>query len=323
MTEGKVQNPGLLCKKAQKLGIVAPKRWSLDELVEQGREISKAWKRVLEPHAPSLRADFLGTKLVEANASSNADKAKVLSGMIGHESKSRMWQQIKWVTNDDGGKGKSVTRVERIEDGVTVEYTSQEDIERVVREETQERFSAAASSSFCQGQLSAELGYVSNTDTAVSILCGEYKCPDTCSDSTVLSIEEIKRISSIVGQGALRLALTSDKFKEYWNKAYEYTSSSRSSVHFGHYKVAARVDKFASYFAQKIGFIARTGSPPTPSWWGCGLNVLLEKIAGVALVHKLQAILLMEADFNMQASVTSMCLWQVLYWNIREPQRTC
>jgi hypothetical protein len=68
-------------------------------------------------------------------------------------------------------------------------------------------------------------------------------------------------------------------------------------VHFGHYKVAAQVDKFAEYFAQKISFIARTGS--APSRWGCGLNVLLEKVAGVALVHKLRAILLMEADFNM------------------------
>jgi hypothetical protein len=43
--------------------------------------------------------------------------------------------------------------------------------------------------------------------------------------------------------------------------------------------------------------VARTGS--APSRWGVGLNVLLEKIAGVALVNKLRAILLMEGDFNM------------------------
>ena len=35
-----------------------------------------------------------------------------------------------------------------------------------------------------------------------------------------------------------------------------------------------------------------------PSQWSLGLQVILEKIAGVALVNKLRAILLMEGDFN-------------------------
>ncbi len=42
--------------------------------------------------------------------------------------------------------------------------------------------------------------------------------------------------------------------------------------------------------------IARCGCPPER--WGHGLQVLLKKIAGVALVTKLRAILLMEGDFN-------------------------
>ncbi len=42
--------------------------------------------------------------------------------------------------------------------------------------------------------------------------------------------------------------------------------------------------------------IARCGCPLER--WGHGLQVLLEKIAGVALVTKLRAILLMEGDFN-------------------------
>ncbi len=42
--------------------------------------------------------------------------------------------------------------------------------------------------------------------------------------------------------------------------------------------------------------MAATGTPP--SRWGTGLQVLLKKVPGVALVDKLQAILLMEFDFN-------------------------
>jgi hypothetical protein len=42
--------------------------------------------------------------------------------------------------------------------------------------------------------------------------------------------------------------------------------------------------------------IARSGIPPEN--WSIGLQVMLEKIAGVCLVEKLQAIHLYEADFN-------------------------
>ena len=42
--------------------------------------------------------------------------------------------------------------------------------------------------------------------------------------------------------------------------------------------------------------MAKSGCPPER--WGVGMYVLLEKIAGMALVNKLRAILLMEADYN-------------------------
>jgi hypothetical protein len=51
-----------------------------------------------------------------------------------------------------------------------------------------------------------------------------------------------------------------------------------------------------NFLARKITLIARDNYPPDR--WGHGLQVMLEKVAGVALVNKLCAILLMEADFN-------------------------
>ncbi len=52
----------------------------------------------------------------------------------------------------------------------------------------------------------------------------------------------------------------------------------------------------ANFLSQKNTLIARGGCPPDR--WGHGLQVMLENVAGVALVNKLCAILLMEADFN-------------------------
>jgi hypothetical protein len=69
-----------------------------------------------------------------------------------------------------------------------------------------------------------------------------------------------------------------------------------SGIHFGHYKTATYSAILTDFFAWKITMIARCGCPPER--WVHGLQVLLGKIAGVALVTKLRAILLMEGDFN-------------------------
>jgi hypothetical protein len=55
-------------------------------------------------------------------------------------------------------------------------------------------------------------------------------------------------------------------------------------------------DVITSFLSKKIVLIARGGCPPDR--WDHGLQVMLKKVAGVALVKKLCAVLLMEGDFN-------------------------
>ena len=77
----------------------------------------------------------------------------------------------------------------------------------------------------------------------------------------------------------------------------ERTASSFSGRHFGHYKAASHSDfLLPEVHAKTIELVTKTRA--TPERWSKGLSVMLEKIAGVALVTKLRAILLMEADFN-------------------------
>jgi hypothetical protein len=68
------------------------------------------------------------------------------------------------------------------------------------------------------------------------------------------------------------------------------------AIHFGHYKSVTYFTTITNFLAPKITLIARCGCPP--EHWGHGLQILLKKIAGVALVTKLQAILLKEGNFN-------------------------
>ncbi len=72
--------------------------------------------------------------------------------------------------------------------------------------------------------------------------------------------------------------------------------SSISGINFGHYKSATYSDVITNFLSWKITLIAQGRCPP--DHWGHGLQVMLEKVAGVALVNKLRAILLMEANFN-------------------------
>lgn len=90
--------------------------------------------------------------------------------------------------------------------------------------------------------------------------------------------------------------LTAGEYRHFWKNVKDTTSSSISGLHFGIYKAAMGSDIITNFLADKITVAATYGSPPTR--WGCGLQVMLEKVAGVALVNKLRAILLMEGDYN-------------------------
>ena len=296
MHEGRVKNTGLLCKQARHLGIVAPRHWTLEDC-QMGVAVSKAWKRRLGKYAPGLRVEHNQQCLLEAEAAGDDERAKAIRTMMAREESANMWSIMGYTFSDNGGRSNAVTRVEREELGEVVEYTEQEDIERVVREMTQERFTLADSSPLCNGMWGEQLGFLADTDVAREILAGTFVPPSDTPDSLLLVLEEIARIAREIGEGAVRLTLTAEEFKRCWQPVDERTSSSKSKLHMGHYKAAARIDRLATFFARKLTFIARSGW--APSRWGNGLTVLLEKIAGIALVNKLRAILLFEADSNM------------------------
>ena len=69
-----------------------------------------------------------------------------------------------------------------------------------------------------------------------------------------------------------------------------------SKLHFGHYIAGATSNRISYVHALKPSISLKHGIPL--SRWACGLLVVLGKQLGCTLINKLQAILLMEADFN-------------------------
>ena len=125
---------------------------------------------------------------------------------------------------------------------------------------------------------------------------GRFEIPDEVDDATALILEEIGNIGIKLSNGDITIDITKEEFQIFWKQVREGTQSSMSGIHYGHYKAAAHSEKASRFLSKKITLISRTGCPPER--WSYGLTVMLEKIAGLALVNKLRAILLMEADFN-------------------------
>jgi hypothetical protein len=116
-------------------------------------------------------------------------------------------------------------------------------------------------------------------------------------DNVIMTvIEEIIRLFKTLQEDHAEMTLGESKFWYYRRKFREKTLSSISGAHAGHYKSATFLDIVTNFLSRKIMLIARGGCPPER--WGHGLQVLLKKVAGVALVNKLCTILLMEANIN-------------------------
>jgi hypothetical protein len=130
--------------------------------------------------------------------------------------------------------------------------------------------------------LGRRLGFLSDTDFALLMLRGEVLIPSDVDASTTLVLEEIIRLSCTLHDGHSKIILEAEEFKHYWQRVWEKTS--------WHYKSAVHIPSLSNFLARKIKLIPRCRCPPEQ--WGHGLQVLLEKIAGVALVSKLRAILL-------------------------------
>jgi hypothetical protein len=107
------------------------------------------------------------------------------------------------------------------------------------------------------------------------------------------SLRKIIPLFNTLHEGHTEITLGEEEFRYYWQRVWEKTSSSISTIHLGHYKSATYSTMITNFLAQNITLIARCGCPP-----GHGLQVLLEKIVGVALVTNFQVIFLMEGDFN-------------------------
>ncbi len=129
------------------------------------------------------------------------------------------------------------------------------------------------------------------------IITGTYEIPIDLDPSTRLILKEIRQLGvKLINKKGTEIIITPEDFMRFWTRVGEFTSSLMSGVHYGHYKAAIKCATSTKILAQQLMVVARSKIPPEN--WSIGLQVMLEKIAGVCLVKKLRVIKLYEADFN-------------------------
>jgi hypothetical protein len=153
-----------------------------------------------------------------------------------------------------------------------------------------------ASSPICQGKLRGEFGYNAETLAARQVLAGTYQFGEDFDEATKRICEALADIRRVVPEDSVEKIITKEIWQKKWKGKKEETSSSVSTLHFGHYISGAHSDQISDFHALKTSLALVHGI--SLGRWSKGLCVMLEKLMGVRLITKLRAILLMEADFN-------------------------
>ena len=182
------------------------------------------------------------------------------------------------------------------EDGKVTQHRTKDEVEHAIHNGISPRFSRAESAPICNGPLFKLLGYNADTEAGMEILEGTFKPPQDTDPATFIILNKISRIRRLIGDGEVSIIIIKEDFQHYWRRVKERTASSFSGRHFGHYAAAAHSDVFSEAHTRHLALITKTGA--APKRWSKGLSVMLEKLAGVAVVTKLCMILLMKADFN-------------------------
>ncbi len=280
-------------RNALKAGIPTPQLLTKQQCLD-GEEACSRKLSTLRGQAGGLHQVHLWDCLICAKSSGDEDKCKGILQTIEKEEQKYIWQQINRAINDPSLG--AVPFVQRMEQEEVVDVYQTEAMNLEIQVTTEQRFNLSMSAPITMASLRDHLGFLSNTEFVMQMLCGEVHIPSDVDATTTLVLEEIIQLFDTLQDRHIKIRLGAEVFKYYWRRVQEKTSSSISGIHFGHYKTATYSATFTDFFARKITTIAKCGCPL--DLWGHGLQVLLKKIAEVTLVTKLRAILLMEGNFN-------------------------
>ncbi|MGL5934074.1 MAG: hypothetical protein ACRCZI_00475, partial [Cetobacterium sp.] len=168
---------------------------------------------------------------------------------------------------------KSITKVEY--EGQ--EYTTQEDIERILLPVNEAKIRASEQTPFMQEPLLQEFGYREPRQTHEQVLQGTYQIPPSCDRATAILIRGLARpaVPHNTTIYTPRQYISTEDHIKGWKKQRERTSGGMSGLHFGQYKAHLESPLLAAFDASMRSVAYTTGY--SFRRWRKGLDVQLLK----------------------------------------------
>ena len=138
----------------------------------------------------------------------------------------------------------------------------------MVQEECKARFTLAHNTPIMKHSLVGKLRYLEDEDIARAIVDGTYEIPPELDEATKYILQEIGSMGRKIRIGdGHEITFSTEDFQTFWRKVSEWTTSSLSSIHYGHYKAAVKGKLVSKINAQQLTVIARSGMAPMR--WDC------------------------------------------------------
>lgn len=292
---GKIKNKSNLNRQAKRCQISRPFAMSVQEIKDRLTEC-KAKCSYFTKHGQRHRQSHLKQRLQLATRRGDERAERQILQIIKSERERSLWRRLNWALGQKKGSSVSSVQVEE-DDGNISEYSSQQDIQSIIWSKIhQERYHLAEEAPICQGRLRGEFGYNATTPAGNAVLQGTFNPPYLIHEGTLQLFKAIADIRRIIPPNSVQPIISCQEWQDAWRRKKETTSSSQSGLHFGHYVSGAESVIISQMHSIKTSIALSHGV--ALNRWQSGLCVMLEKTAGVKLISKLRAILLMEADFN-------------------------
>jgi hypothetical protein len=266
---------------------------SLMTLSEVDEHLASSWAiyKKEKKDATTIRATWLEELAAARAADGKISISQELKNLITREQQCRNARSIKYSLSDHGRTGLSSIEVQD-DSGKWVELTNQEEMEDALLQELSTRFNQAAGTPFSTEPLLSAVGPFATFDSASAILNGKFSSPESTDEWASRLLPFFKQVIPTVEA----TDLSPEQYAAGWKRVKEKTSAGPSGITIPHMKAhgmsqyMSEVDSILANLPYRYGF--------SPLRWRKGVDVMLEKKAGIRQLQTLRAILLYEADFN-------------------------
>ena len=233
--EGTARNASNTYRDALCCGIPAPRLLDTDQC-RDGVEACERRLQLSKGQSVGLREVHLHDSYVRAQVAGDETKCRDILCIIGCEEQKSMWC---WINRalDKPSLG-AIPFVQPTEDGLVVDITDSDEMNREIQTVTEKQFDFLMSAPITMSSRCSHLGFLSDMDFANSLLAGDVHIPWDVDYAAATILDKIIWLFGLLWEGHSKTNLTASHFRHYWREFKERTSSSISGIHTGHYKIS-------------------------------------------------------------------------------------